>query len=149
EAAVVWSIAYRIGHGEGRLTVPLDLINTIVDHRVACESRDPENVARALEAALGLPDIEARRLAERAGRLREALEGLAFSHEAGPGQHEASVRVGHRAADDAGPRALRADERERPVDVAGRHDDAEADPHVERRVHLRAVDPGPRRDQLE
>ncbi len=44
--AVVWSIAWRVGFGEGRLTVPLRLIYALAEHEVACRGRDPDQVAR-------------------------------------------------------------------------------------------------------
>jgi hypothetical protein len=78
--AAVWVTAYRVGFGEGRLTIPLRMINALAEHEIACLEGHPERAARDLVDQLGLPEIEARRLvtrvetsrAPRAGGLKSA-----------------------------------------------------------------------------
>jgi len=68
--AFVWSIAWRVGFGEGRLTIPLRLVHAVAEHEVACCNRDPEQVVHALCRDLTLPERECRRLI--ASKLRSA-----------------------------------------------------------------------------
>lgn len=69
--AAVWVVAYRVGFDEGRLTIPLRMISALADHQVACLEEDPARTARDLAEHLGLPELEARRLIERAEQARE------------------------------------------------------------------------------
>lgn len=68
--AAVWSIAWRVGFGEGRLTVPLRLIHALAEHEVTCRGRNPDQVVRELVRVLALPERESRRLI--ASKLRSA-----------------------------------------------------------------------------
>jgi hypothetical protein len=63
--AAVWVTAYRVGFGEGRLTIPLRMINALAEHEITCLEADPDRAARDLIDHLGLPEIEARRLVNR------------------------------------------------------------------------------------
>ena len=48
---VAWSIAWRVGFGEGRLTIPLRLVHALAEHEVTCRGRNPDQVVRELLAA--------------------------------------------------------------------------------------------------
>ena len=67
---VVWSIAWRVGFGEGRLTIPLRLVHALAEHEVTCRGRNPDQVVRELIRVLALPERESRRLI--ASKLRSA-----------------------------------------------------------------------------
>lgn len=73
--AFVWSIAWRVGFAEGRLTVPLRLVHALVEHEVTCRGRNPDQVVRELVRVLALPERESRRLI--ASKLRSAASSLA------------------------------------------------------------------------
>jgi len=62
---LVWSVAYRLGFREGRLTLPLRLIHALAEHEVGCRGVDPDRVVRDLVRVLALPERESRRLVAR------------------------------------------------------------------------------------
>jgi hypothetical protein len=68
-AAVIWRLAYHIGFSEGRLTVPLRLITSLVDHKINCLRERPERVALEMHLLLDLPQQESRRMVDRVVRL--------------------------------------------------------------------------------
>lgn len=72
---VVWSIAWRVGFGEGRLTIPLRLVHALAEHEVTCRGRNPDQVVRELIRVLALPERESRRLI--ASKLRSAASSPA------------------------------------------------------------------------
>ena len=74
--AAVWTLAYRLGFDEGRLTIPLRMISGLAEHQIACLDEDPAQTARDLAEHLGLPENEARRLVARAERDRAPRTGL-------------------------------------------------------------------------
>jgi len=72
-----WMIAYRVGFSEGRLTVPLRLITSLVDHKVNCLHERPDRVALEMHLLLDLPQQESRRLVARAAGEQHPEPGLA------------------------------------------------------------------------
>lgn len=72
---VVWSIAWRVGYGEGRLTIPLRLVHALAEHEVTCRGRNPDQVVRELIRLLALPERDSRRLVE--SKLRSATSSPA------------------------------------------------------------------------
>lgn len=74
---VVWSIAWRVGFGEGRLTIPLQLVHAIAEHEVLCRDGDADEVIRALCHDLLLPERECRRLV--ASKLRSVVRSPAVT----------------------------------------------------------------------
>lgn len=61
-ATAVWTVAYRVGFKEGRLTVPLRLIHSLADHKLGCLGESPDKVVRELMRVLAMPERESRRL---------------------------------------------------------------------------------------
>jgi len=68
-AAAIWRLAYHVGFSEGRLTVPLRLITSLVDHKINCLRERPEHVALEMHLLLDLPQKESRRMVDRVIRL--------------------------------------------------------------------------------
>lgn len=64
--AATWAAAYRLGFEEGRLTVPLRMIDSLAQHRVACDGEDGARVVADLREHLGMPEDEAWRVVEQA-----------------------------------------------------------------------------------
>jgi hypothetical protein len=62
--AATWAAAYRLGFEEGRLTVPLRMIEAVAQHRVACEGESGAGVVADLREHLGMPETEAWRIVE-------------------------------------------------------------------------------------
>jgi hypothetical protein len=59
---LVWTVAYRVGFNEGRLTLPLRLIHALAEHEVGCRGLEPDRVVRDLVRVLALPERESRHL---------------------------------------------------------------------------------------
>src|SRR5262249_29156282 len=97
---LVWAVAYRLGFAEGKLTIPLKMIEDLVVHHVRCSGGDPEKMIGELAAVLGLPEMEGRRLTTRA--LGICSKDLAAADQAHAGEAEPSLAVVDRTPD--GPR---------------------------------------------
>ena len=71
-----WMLGYRVGFSEGRLTVPLRLITSLVDHKINCLHERPDRVALEMHLLLDLPQQESRRLVAHAAGEQHAEPGL-------------------------------------------------------------------------
>jgi hypothetical protein len=72
----IWMFAYRVGFSEGRLTVPLRLITSLVDHKVNCLHERPDRVALEMHLLLDLPQQESQRIVARAAAQEHPEAGL-------------------------------------------------------------------------
>jgi hypothetical protein len=75
----IWMLAYRVGFSEGRLSVPLRLITSLVDHKINCLHERPDRVALDMHLLLDLPQHESRRLVARAAGEQHPEPGLSPS----------------------------------------------------------------------
>ena len=71
----VWMMAYRLGFHEGRLTIPLRMIEELAEHQTACQDRPAERTIRDLVENIELPEPEARALVEKVQNSQPALKG--------------------------------------------------------------------------